>query len=147
MQGTVFLQDLFCSSCLSWLTYGEVNELLGWLSFWSNHTYCSSLLPPCQICALTATHPGSGGACWGMTQDARQHLSLTTAASSLILHQARTHFSLDFKDMNSSHVTISNYYQLTQETSEGNLPSVLPVALRKDPPIFLSKWAHMWRRN
>lgn len=71
-----------------------------------------------------------------------QHLSLTIAASLLILYHARNHFPVGILRVELSHATTSNYHMLTQETSHVNLP-VLPAALGKDLPIFLSKWIHM----
>lgn len=73
------------------------------------------------------------------------HLSLTIAASLLILRHTRNHFSVGIRRAELSHATTSSYHVLTPETSQVNLP-VLPAALGKDLPIFLSKWTHMWQK-
>lgn len=149
MWGAAFLQGLFSSSCVCWLNYGTVNELLGWLSFfWSNHTYCSSLLPPCKIWVLVATHLRIGRCFLG---DDYMMLTNTFLWPLLLPCWFYTRQGLMYllisKGMNSSHATISSYYVLTQETSQINFLSVLSVALYKDLPNFLSKWAHMWCGN
>lgn len=147
MWGAVVLQALFC--CVSWLNYGEVNKLLGWLSFfWSNHTYCSSLLPPCKICAFVATHLSLGRCFLGDDDMMPPNTFLWPLLLPCCFYTRQGLISLLIsKGMNSSHATISNCYILTQETSQVNLLSVLPAALCKNLPIFLRKWAHMWHRN
>lgn len=148
MWGAVFLQGLFSGSCVSWLNYGEVNELLGRLScFWSNHTYCSGLLPPCKICALIPTHLRIGRCFLGDDDTIPANALLWPLLLPCRYYARQGIISLLIsKGMDSCHAMISNYHVLTQETSQVNL-SVLPAALCKDLPVFLSKWAHTWRRN
>lgn len=149
MWGAVLLQGLFSGSCISWLNYGEVNELLGWPSFfWSNHTYCSSLLLPCKIRAPVATHLRTGRYLLGHDNTGQPTPFSDHCCFLADCTPRQGLFSLLMsKGMTSSHATISNYYVLTQESSQGNLLSALPAALCKDLSIFLSKWPHMRHRS
>lgn len=99
--------ELCCSQCLVWLNIAcnmgssifarfVFLQRCPWairlaLSFWVDQTYCYSLLPPCKICVLVATHVRIGRC---FLEDDDTMVANSFLEPLLVLYQARAHFSI-----------------------------------------------------
>lgn len=146
MWEAVFLQGWFlwpiCKLIKLW--WGQWAVRLAQFDLVKPHLLLKPALALQNLCSYSHSSQDREVLSGGWWYNSSHHLSLTIAASLLIVHHTRNHFSVGIWRAELSHATTSHYHVLTQETSQVNLP-VLPAALGKDLPIFLSKWTHMWQ--